>query len=132
MRIKFWGVRGSISSSVRGESIRSKVQRILSLATPADLQSPDAIDSFLDSLSLSYWSTYGGNTTCIEIRDKKDNLVIIDGGTGIRELGNSILHEGFLEGKGKAKWIFTHTHWDHIQGVPFLFLFILPETYLSF
>lgn len=60
MRIKFWGVRGSISSSVRGESIRSKVQKILSLATPADLQSPDAIDSFLDSLSLSYWSTLRG------------------------------------------------------------------------
>ncbi|MDV6234996.1 MBL fold metallo-hydrolase [Leptospira ellisii] len=132
MRIKFWGVRGSISSSVRGESIRNKVQKILSLATPADIQSPEAIDTFLDSLSLSNWSTYGGNTTCIEIRDQKDNLVIVDGGTGLRELGNSILHEGFLEGKGKAKWIFTHTHWDHIQGIPFFVPLYSPGNAFEF
>ncbi|EQA37082.1 beta-lactamase family protein [Leptospira inadai serovar Lyme str. 10] len=132
MRIKFWGVRGSISSPVKGDLIRAKILKILSLASPSDLQSPEAIEDFLDSLALSNWSTYGGNTTCIEIRDKEDRLIIIDGGTGLRELGNSILQEGYLQGKGSAVWIFTHTHWDHIQGIPFFVPLYTPGNKFEF
>lgn len=119
MRIKFWGVRGSLSAPIVGKAVESKIKRILSLATTSTVQSEESISHFMDSLSLSTISTYGGNTTCIEIRDRNNELVIIDGGTGLRGLGNEILFEGFLEGKGKAHWLFTHTHWDHIQGIPF-------------
>lgn len=58
---------------------------------------------------------YGGDTTCIEIRTKDDSIVIIDAGSGIRRLGNSLVKEG----KKEVNIIFTHAHWDHILGFPF-------------
>jgi phosphoribosyl 1,2-cyclic phosphodiesterase len=125
MRVKFWGVRGSIASPVNGATIRKKIENLLKIVTPYDIQNPSAINSFLNRLSFSSYNTYGGNTTCIEIRDKVNNLIIIDAGTGLRELGNSILGEGYLKGEGKANWLFTHTHWDHINGIPFFVPFYI-------
>ena len=59
---------------------------------------------------------YGGNTTCFEITCG-DKRIIIDAGTGVRLLGKHImLNEGNLL---DADLFFTHTHMDHIQGLPF-------------
>ena len=59
---------------------------------------------------------YGGNTSCIEVRLPNHELIILDGGTGIRELGYSML----LKTKKVRAYIFlSHYHWDHIQGLPF-------------
>lgn len=135
MKIKFWGVRGSIAAPLSGNAVRKKIKKVLSQAKPSDIQSESSIDSFVNSLSFSTVSTYGSNTTCLELRDKDDTLVIIDAGTGLRELGNSLLGKGFLEGKGFAYWLFSHSHWDHIQGIPFFVPFLLPgntfEVYTS-
>jgi phosphoribosyl 1,2-cyclic phosphodiesterase len=61
---------------------------------------------------------YGGNTPCVEVRTESGWLVILDAGTGIRELGRSLLDRA--EGAPIAGDIFlTHAHWDHIQGIPF-------------
>ena len=57
---------------------------------------------------------YGGNTPCIEMRVGGKRL-IFDGGTGLRVLGQSMLSQMPVE----AYMFFTHSHWDHIQGVPF-------------
>jgi phosphoribosyl 1,2-cyclic phosphodiesterase len=57
---------------------------------------------------------YGGNTSCLEMRcDGK--LLIFDGGTGLRELGEMLQTEQPID----ADIFFTHTHVDHINGVPF-------------
>lgn len=132
MKVKFWGVRGSIGSPIKPSQIKEKVEKILSIASPADLQSPTSIRKFLDSLSFSASSTYGGNTTCLEIRDFENNLVIIDGGTGLRDLGNAMMASEFGKGKGKAHWIMTHTHWDHIQGIPFFVPLFIPGNQFEF
>ncbi|MBF0318281.1 MAG: MBL fold metallo-hydrolase [Nitrospirae bacterium] len=58
---------------------------------------------------------YGGDTTCIEIRPKNGDIIIIDTGSGIRELGKKMLDEK----RDKFNIIFTHFHWDHIMGFPF-------------
>ncbi len=58
---------------------------------------------------------YGGDTTCIEIRTKSDDIIIIDAGTGIRRLGNRLMDEK----RYKYNLIFTHAHWDHVMGFPF-------------
>lgn len=58
---------------------------------------------------------YGGATTCIEIRTKNDEVIIIDAGTGIRKLGNKLLEEK----RYSYSIIFTHAHWDHLLGFPF-------------
>ena len=61
---------------------------------------------------------YGGNTPCVEVRTDTNALVILDAGTGIRELGRSLMAEA--NGNGISADIFlTHAHWDHIQGIPF-------------
>ena len=61
---------------------------------------------------------YGGNTPCVELRTEEGRLVILDAGTGIRELGRSLLEQA--NGEAIEGDIFlTHAHWDHIQGIPF-------------
>src|SRR5206468_11161024 len=59
---------------------------------------------------------YGGNTSCVEIRFG-DNLFICDAGSGIRELGADLLTRG--NGPLHGHLLFSHAHWDHIQGFPF-------------
>jgi phosphoribosyl 1,2-cyclic phosphodiesterase len=80
MRIKFWGVRGSIATP--GESTVK----------------------------------YGGNTACTELHLDDESLIILDAGTGIRNLGNELVKGGK---KVRAHILITHPHWDHIQGFPF-------------
>ena len=58
---------------------------------------------------------YGGNTTCIEVRSDNDDLIIMDAGTGIRELGLELARNMPV----KCHLFVSHTHWDHIQGLPF-------------
>jgi phosphoribosyl 1,2-cyclic phosphodiesterase len=60
---------------------------------------------------------YGGNTSCVEIRHG-DDLIILDAGTGLRKLGESLLKE-FKRHPLNLTLLLTHTHWDHIQGLPF-------------
>ncbi len=62
---------------------------------------------------------YGGNTSCVEVRPKGEPPIIIDAGTGIRKLGKLLLEESFGDGRGKASILISHTHWDHVQGLPF-------------
>ena len=86
MKIKFWGVRGSIPSP------GPNTQR------------------------------YGGNTTCIEVRSDENDLIILDGGTGIFPLAQQLLKELPLT----AHIFNTHSHWDHIQGLPFFIPIFIP------
>ncbi len=86
MKIKFWGVRGSIASP-----------------GPATVR-------------------YGGNTTCIEIRTDNNELIIIDAGTGIFPLSQSLLAELPVT----ANVLISHSHWDHIQGLPFFVPNFIP------
>lgn len=65
-------------------------------------------------VSGSEYVRYGGNTSCLEIRYNND-LIIIDAGTGIHPLGNSLLHTDI----NTIHLIIGHTHWDHLTGFPF-------------
>lgn len=119
MLVRFWGVRGSIASAITADVVEQKIRKVLELATPADILTPDTIDHFVNKLELSLKGTYGGNTTCIEIRTKNDELIIVDGGTGLRPLGASLMAEERFRGSANISLFYTHTHWDHIQGLMF-------------
>jgi len=90
MKIRFWGVRGSIASP-----------------------GPKTV-------------RYGGNTTCIEIRTDDNELLILDAGTGIFPLSQTLLAEMPLT----ANVLLSHTHWDHIQGLPFFVPNFIPGNML--
>jgi phosphoribosyl 1,2-cyclic phosphodiesterase len=61
---------------------------------------------------------YGGNTPCIELRTRSNELFILDCGTGLRELGKALARE-YGRKPVQARIFLTHFHWDHIQGIPF-------------
>jgi phosphoribosyl 1,2-cyclic phosphodiesterase len=86
MKVRFWGVRGSIPSPGQ-HTIR-----------------------------------YGGNTTCIEVRGDDGALIILDAGTGIFPLAQELLKQLPVQ----ANIFITHTHWDHIQGLPFFTPLYIP------
>jgi phosphoribosyl 1,2-cyclic phosphodiesterase len=83
------------------------------------------------SFRLRFWGTrgsiptpgpatvrYGGNTPSIEVRTPTGSLVLLDAGTGIRELGRALIARA--NGSPITGDIYlTHAHWDHIQGIPF-------------
>lgn len=58
---------------------------------------------------------YGGDSTCFEIRNQDNDIIIIDAGSGIRRLGKKLLSEERFE----YSMFLTHSHWDHILGFPF-------------
>ncbi len=60
---------------------------------------------------------YGGNTSCIEVRADGE-IIILDAGSGMRELGIALEQE-FGSRPIKLTLLISHTHWDHIQGLPF-------------
>jgi phosphoribosyl 1,2-cyclic phosphodiesterase len=66
---------------------------------------------------------YGGNTSCVEL-SINGTLFVCDGGTGLRELGMDLLQRGNSPLTGHL--LFSHAHWDHIQGFPFFTPLYLP------
>ncbi len=62
----------------------------------------------------AHFARYGGNTSCVEVISG-DTRLILDAGTGLRELGNERMARGQLD----TTLLLSHTHWDHINGFPF-------------
>ena len=60
---------------------------------------------------------YGGNTSCVEVRSASGTIIVLDCGTGAHALGQSLVQEGAAASSGHI--FVSHTHWDHIQGIPF-------------
>lgn len=117
MKVVFWGVRGSLPMPLSPAQVRSKIAAVVERIRPADLESARSREKFLAGLPPSIFGTMGGNTPCLEVRTDDDRLIILDGGTGLRDLGLSL--EKRRDPEREFPIFFTHFHWDHVQGVPF-------------
>ena len=112
-RAMSFGADGYITKPLIDESFIEKVQDIVN-----------------EKIELTYWGVrgtlpvpgekslkYGGNTICASIQFPKDNLMILDAGTGIKQLSDHLLSQG-ANGL-HAKILISHPHWDHINALPF-------------
>lgn len=132
MLVKLHGVRGSLPAPMRNEEYYGKIRDILIRAAEQRLNDPADIDAFIDRLPARLKRVVGGDTTCISVEDENGDLIIVDCGTGIRPLGDRLLKGKFGRGEGKAHIFFTHTHWDHIQGLPFFKPLYIPGNEIHF
>ena len=87
-------------------------------AKDVDLTNPLALRNYLDSLSPLTLGTAGGNTACVEVQ-ADGHTIILDAGSGLRALGQDLMSGPCGRGKGVLHLFLSHTHWDHIQGIPF-------------
>jgi phosphoribosyl 1,2-cyclic phosphodiesterase len=118
MKVKFWGTRGSIPTPISPATIEDKIRQALRGAAGFDLSSEEAIERYLQRLPATVRHTVGGNTACVEVRAGQQ-LVILDAGSSLRLLGYELMKTEFGKGQGVADFLISHTHWDHIQGMPF-------------
>ena len=72
---------------------------------------------------------YGGNTSCVEVRAKDGTVIVLDCGTGARELGLHLVRT--MPSPMRLHLFIGHTHWDHIQGFPFFVPAFLPGAELN-
>lgn len=132
MRVRFWGVRGSIPTPPTPEQITDKLVQAILQARREDVPADEtAVREFLAGLDLPRRGLVGGNTTCIEISNDED-MIIIDAGSGIRGLGMHLMQREFGRGQGKAHLFFTHAHWDHLIGFPFFLPVYIPGNDFTF
>ena len=68
---------------------------------------------------------YGGNTSCVEVRTAAGTLIILDCGTGLHGLGQALMSAEMPSPRGHV--LISHTHWDHIQGIPFFAPLFVPQ-----
>jgi phosphoribosyl 1,2-cyclic phosphodiesterase len=74
---------------------------------------------------------YGGNTPCVELITDDGQRLAIDLGTGATELAKSLMGTELGKGKGELHVLLSHTHLDHIQGLPFFTPFFLEGNHIS-
>ncbi len=116
IKVKFWGVRGSVPAPLTSADVEGKVREVLKEFHTSP--SASLVDVAIDALKRCKPFTYGGNTSCVEVRDGA-HIFVLDMGTGLRPFGNSLFPEIF-KAKGIAvNFVTSHVHWDHIQGFPF-------------
>ncbi|MFA5180935.1 MAG: MBL fold metallo-hydrolase [Syntrophales bacterium] len=114
MLVHFWGTRGSLPSPLNAEKVRQKIIKALKAAQGKTFENDSALERFVDlELPFAVRGTYGGNSSCVEIRGG-DEYILCDAGTGLRDFGQAAANT-----RGVFNIFLSHLHWDHLQGFPF-------------
>lgn len=130
MKVRFWGVRGSIPAPSLPDQIRNKITSVVQRIRPEDIESTTARARFVANLPPWLFGTYGGNSACIEARLSDNSCIILDAGSGIRELATSLMKEP--RQVTEFHIFITHFHYDHLQGLPFFGPAYNPNVKITF
>lgn len=125
MRIKIWGVRGSLPAPMTPAVFEGRVRDLLELFAESKSKTRADVQKFLADLPHHKRSSFGGDTPCLEVKTPQTQ-VIVDGGSGIRRLGYEMLGGPCGKGQGATHIFFTHFHWDHLLGLPFFVPVFIP------
>jgi len=131
MQIKFWGVRGSLPTPQTPTQIREKMQRLLEQASRENISTPEKREQLLDKDPVFSTGTVGGNTSCVQVT-AGSTLLVFDMGSGLKQLGNYLMQQPQAKEGYDINIFLSHTHWDHIMGLPFFTPAYLPQTRLIF
>jgi phosphoribosyl 1,2-cyclic phosphodiesterase len=111
MQIKFWGVRGSIPHSLDTAGWTAHFEKLMRDFFSKGFKTSEDISAYIASKQPPEIGGYGVSTTCVELTDGAQSL-IIDGGSGIKSIGES-------SDSGEFHILISHFHMDHILGLPF-------------
>lgn len=125
MKVKLYGVRGSIPAPARPEDLEAQKKGLLHGFFRAGFSKEEDIAPYLKQVPSTFISGYGGNTLCVGVSGDKSSL-LIDGGSGIRQAGYELMAGPAGKGKGEIHIFFTHFHWDHLLGIPFFVPLYIP------
>lgn len=110
--------------STRQQSFADLLQRFVA-AKSNDVQ------SFLNREGLDRVGGFGGHTSCYEAKIPGHRL-IIDGGSGIKELGSELMRGPAAKGQANIHILMTHFHWDHLIGLPFFLPLFISGNQVNF
>lgn len=113
MRLKLWGTRGSLPRVMTHQSLVDSLLHLLQVAAARGVDGIDALRAFIKD-ARNQPLTYGGNTTCTEIRHRHRSYVV-DLGTGLVAFAEAQR----IAGNRNFSFFISHLHWDHILGLPF-------------
>jgi phosphoribosyl 1,2-cyclic phosphodiesterase len=136
VEVVFYGVRGSIPTPLTGEQVFRKVSEVSALvlenALEGKLGTRAELAGFLSGLGFGRTCTFGGNSPCVEVLAGNGDRLILDAGSGIRPLGLGLMKTDLGKGKGRADILFSHFHFDHIQGLPFFVPVYIPGNKITY
>ena len=128
--ITYWGTTGTLSAPLKPVEVTSKLRAALEYLRQRQMleklieaaTNVDRLAEFVHHhLPFELRASYGGNTTCVEIQTP-DALLVVDCGSGFRELGVELQRRWKTpahRGKREAHIILTHPHMDHTFGTPY-------------
>ncbi|MBS4019201.1 MAG: MBL fold metallo-hydrolase [Dechloromonas sp.] len=125
-QVVFWGTRGSLPTAMTGHDIREKIVSALVTANGRSFRNRAAIDEFVDSLPFAVSSTFGGNSSCVEIVADCPEHIICDMGSGARPLGQAKIARFGVPNPQTYHIFVSHLHWDHLMGFPFFTPMYIP------
>ena len=128
LRVHLWGTRGSIPVAQTGPEIEARLRHALAAYRAAGC--PADLEGFLRDLPFATRRTYGGDTCCVEVSAGGPEILALDGGSGLRRLGDALMRQ--RTGPQTVHLFFSHFHWDHIQGLPFFRPAYLPGNVVHF
>lgn len=125
LKVNIFGSRGSIATPQSAYTIEEKVLCALHGFFQAGYSEEKDIAKYFESLTRSQKSSFGGNTACYKV-DSDKQMIIIDGGSGLRSIGAQLMKEECGQGNGEVHIFLTHFHWDHLVGFNFFIPLFIP------